>query len=245
MGDPVIRELFRLIESDTELQSYLRMSNVMAVNRMLYNDHGPVHAKIVAGSALEIFDILSRTVEPSSVVDGVCDYMGAKIIVLCGAYMHDLGNAVHRIGHEASSVVLASPILDRLLGNVYPEDLGLVYRVKSEILSAIYCSDYDVDCLSVEAGVVTVSDGTDMAEGRSRKPYLGGKNDIHSVSALAIKRVDIEKGDTKPVSIKVYMENPAGIFQVEEVIGRKLETSGIQEHVEVTAIMEGKEIKTV
>jgi metal-dependent HD superfamily phosphatase/phosphodiesterase len=35
------------------------MSNVMAVERLKYNDHGPVHAKISSGAALEIFDLPS------------------------------------------------------------------------------------------------------------------------------------------------------------------------------------------
>ncbi|MCW4049856.1 MAG: phosphohydrolase [Candidatus Bathyarchaeota archaeon] len=239
-----VSEIFRLLENDSEVQSYLRMANIMAVKRLGYNDHGPVHAKIVSGSALEILSRVTQVVEPSSVTNGVCDHEGAKIIVLCGAYLHDIGNAIHRVNHEANSVVLASPILDRVLGQVY-RDINIMYRIKSEILHALYASDDIVKCLSVEAGVVTVADGTDMAGGRSRAPYQGGKNDIHSISALAIKRVDIEQGDTKPVDIKVHMENPAGIFQIEEVMGKKMKTSGLIDLIDVTAIMNGRQVKTL
>ena len=90
-----------------------------------------------------------------------------------------------------------------------------------------------------------IADGTDMAEGRSRVPYLSGKYDIHSLSAQAIKRVEIVEGDEKPVSIQVHMENPAGVFQIEEVMGRKIRSSGIPELVEVIATMNGKKIKTL
>lgn len=245
LNEPMVRELFRLLEYDPEVQSYLRMGNIMAVKRLNYNDHGPVHAKIIAGSALEIFKLISSSAEPSSVTNGVCDYTGAKLIVLCGAYLHDLGNAVHRLNHELNALVLAAPILDRLVGRIYPEDPDLVFRLKSEILHAVYSSADEVQCLSVEAGVVTVADGTDMAGGRSREPYQGGKNDIHSISALAINKVDIEKGENKPVSIKVYMDNPSGVFQIEEVMGKKLATSGVGDLVEVIAIMNGQEIKTL
>jgi hypothetical protein len=245
LNDPIIRELFRLLEDDLEIRSYLRMGNIMAVGRLNYNDHGPVHAKIISGSALELFRLVSSAVEPSSVAHRVCDYMGAKMIVLCGAYLHDLGNAIHRKNHESNAIILASPILERILGRVYPEDPELVFRLKSEILHAIYSSNEDVRCLSVEAGIVTVADGTDIASGRSREPYKGGKNDIHSISALAINRVDIKEGEEKPVSIKVYMDNPAGVFQIEEVMGKKLATSGISDLVEVVAIMDNKEIKTL
>ena len=41
------------------------------------------------------------------------------------------------------------------------------------------------------------------------------------------------------------MDNPAGIFQIEEVIGKKIMSSGIGELVEVTASMNGEEIKTL
>ncbi|MCK4318512.1 HD domain-containing protein [Candidatus Bathyarchaeota archaeon] len=243
LEEPAVLETFRLLENDGEVQSYLRMANVMAVKRLMYNDHGPVHARIVAGSALEIFRLMSEAVEPSCVANGVGDYENAKIIVLCGAYLHDIGNAIHRDRHEQNGLVLAAPILERVLGRVYPYDAELVYRLKSEALHTIYASDDKVPCLSVEAGVVTVADGTDLAEGRSREPYKGGKNDIHSVSALAIKRVNIGKGEQKPVKILVEMANPAGIFQIQEVLGKKLESSGLKDLVEVSAVMGGEEVK--
>jgi len=245
LEEPAALETFRLLENDGEVQSYLRMANVMAVKRLNYNDHGPVHARIVAGSALEIFRLASEAVEPSCVANGIGDYENAKIIVLCGAYLHDVGNAIHRDRHEQNGLVLAAPILERVLGRVYPYDSELVYRLKSEALHTIYASDDKVPCLSVEAGVVTVADGTDLAEGRSREPYRGGKNDIHSVSALAIKRVNIGKGEQKPVKIQVEMANPAGIFQIQEVLGRKLKSSGLEDLVEVSAIMDGEEVKTL
>ncbi len=243
LEEPAVLETFRLLENDGEVQSYLRMANVMAVKRLMYNDHGPVHARIVAGSALEIFRLVSEAVEPSCVANGVGDYENAKIIVLCGAYLHDIGNAIHRDRHEQNGLVLAAPILERVLSRVYPYDAKLVYRLKSEALHTIYASDDKVPCLSVEAGVVTVADGTDLAEGRSREPYKGGKNDIHSVSALAIKRVNIGKGEQKPVKILVEMANPAGIFQIQEVLGKKLESSGLKDLVEVSAVMGGEEVK--
>jgi metal-dependent HD superfamily phosphatase/phosphodiesterase len=221
------------------------MANVMAVKRLVYNDHGPVHARITAGSALEILRLASEEVDPSCVTNGVGDYENAKIIVLCGAYLHDVGNAIHRDRHEQNGLILAAPILERVLDRVYPHDTELVYRLKSETLHAIYASDDKVPCLSVEAGIVTVADGTDLAEGRSREPYRGGKNNIHSVSALAIKRVNIGKGDLKPVKIQVEMANPAGIFQVQEVLGRKLTSSRLEDLVEISTVMDGEEVKTL
>jgi len=241
----LLSEAFRFLEHDIETQSYLRMANIMAVKRLGYNDHGPVHAKIIAGSALEIFSLLTDSVEPSSVMNGVCDYDDAKLIVMLGAYLHDVGNSIHRVDHEKTGTLLAGNLLDRLLLDLYDGDPGLAYRVKSEVLHTVYSSNDSVPCLSVEAGVVTVADGTDMAEGRSRVPYLSGKNDIHAISAQAISKVNIVRGDVKPISIQVFMDNPAGIFQIEEVIGKKIRSSGIGELVEVIASMDGREIKTL
>jgi metal-dependent HD superfamily phosphatase/phosphodiesterase len=240
-----VSEAFSFLENDVEAQSYLKMANIMAVKRLGYNDHGQVHAKIIAGSALEIFSLLTDAVEPSSVMNGICDYEDARLIVLLGAYLHDIGNAIHRIDHEKTGALLASNLLDRILLDLYNDDPGLAYRVKSEVLHALYSSDNSIPCLSVEAGVVTVADGTDMAGGRSRVPFLSGKNDIHAISAQAINKVTIIKGDMKPVSIQVFMDNPAGIFQIEEVIGKKIRSSGIGELVEVIASMNGEEIKTL
>jgi len=241
---PSLQMIFNLLENDVETRIFLQMANVMAVNRLKYNDHGPVHSRITSGSALEIFDILSRRFTPTTVKDGVCSLEDAKVIVLCGAYLHDIGNAVHRDEHHIHGCSIAEPILDRILSKVYPDEKELALRLRSEILHCIFSHDEDVDCLSMEAGCVKVADGTDMAEGRARIPYKMGV-DIHSLSALAIRRVEIVEGKSRPVRILVNMDNPAGVFQIEEVLGRKISSSGICDWVEVVALEKGREIKTI
>jgi metal-dependent HD superfamily phosphatase/phosphodiesterase len=119
----------------------------------------------------------------------------------------------------------------------------LVVRLKSEILHSIYSHEEEAVCLSVEAGAAKVADGCDMARGRARIPYRTGKVDIHSLSALSITRVEIEKGRNKPVQILVNMKNPAGVFQIEEVLEKKLDTLGIQELVDVITLENGVEIR--
>ncbi len=242
---PKLRAAFNLLEGDVEVQTYLQMANVMAVKRLKYNDHGPVHSRITSGSALEIFKILSRRFTPTTVRDGICDIEEAEIIVLFGAYLHDIGNAVHRVDHHIHGYNLAGPILDRLLSRIYPSDEELVLRLKAEILHCIFSHDEDVECLTMEAGSVKVADGTDMAEGRARIPYRIGGVDIHSLSALSIRKVEIEEGEEVPVRILVNMDNPAGVFQVEHVLERKIATSGIRRWLEVVALERGREIKTI
>jgi len=221
----------------------LKLLIVMAVERLKYNDHGPVHSKIAAGSSLEIFNLLIQEVTPTTVKNKVCSLDDAKVVVLCGSYLHDLGNSIHRLNHHFHSCIIANPILDRLLKKVYPEDPALAVRLKSEILHTIFSHEDEVDCLSVEAGAAKIADGTDMARGRTRIPYRTGKVDIHSLSALSITKVEIEKGKRKPVQILVNMNNPAGVFQIEEVLEKKLKTSGIQDLVDVIALEKGVQIR--
>ena len=243
LGEPRVKRVFHLLENDAEVQGCLHMSNVMTVNRLRYNDHGVVHSRITAGSALEIFDRLTRKVERNTVQSGI-SMVDARIIVLLGAYLHDIGNSVHRVDHHLHGCNIARPILNRLLAEVIPDE-ELALKMRHEVLHSIFAHEYDAQCLTLEAGSITVGDGTDMAEGRARVPYNAGKVDIHALSALSIKKVEIEQGNAKPVRILVHMDNPSGVFQVDEVLGRKILTSGIAQYLEVVALMDGEEIKTL
>jgi len=228
------------VTKDVEIQELLRMSNVNAVMRLLYNDHGPVHAAIVAGASLEILDLLLEYgVTPSSVAQGVVsDLDYAKLIVLLGAYLHDIGNAVHRHSHEIIGAQISYFILSRILPEILPDqDARLIYRVRSEVMNVIYTTAMDVQALTIEASIVKVADGTDMAEGRARIPYSRGKMDMHALSALSIKSVEIEPGGARPVRIKVTMSSYAGYFQLEQVLLPKIKTSLIGDYIEILPVL--------
>ncbi len=65
-----------------------------------------------------------------------------------------------------------------------------------------------------------------MEAGRSRLAYKRDKVDIHAVSALAIERVEIREGDEEqPILIEIWMKHPAGIFQVDEILTKKVRSS--------------------
>ncbi|TDA35608.1 phosphohydrolase [Candidatus Nezhaarchaeota archaeon WYZ-LMO8] len=242
---PKIAKFFEMLEDNYEVQSLLRMANTMAVTRLFYNDHGVVHSRIVSGSALEILDILmERGIKPTIVKDGEGDVEDSKIVTVGGAYLHDIGNAVHRDEHHLHGVYVSDRILRKLLLKLYTDDKHKAIIVKQEILHAIFSHDENVVPLTIEAGVVKVADGTDMAEGRARIPYKLGKSDIHGFSALAIKRVEIDRGEDRPVKIIVDMDNEAGIFQVEQVLGAKIKSSGIAHLIEVQALRRGEQLKT-
>ncbi len=247
---PLLSRAIQVLDEDEEVQELLRLANIFAVHRLRYNDHGPTHAKIAAGAALEIFNLLlEANIMPTCLKDGTCtDVEEAKLIVLLGAYLHDIGNSVHRDRHEYTGALMAKDILDRILPKILPEkgrySRRIHYNIRQEVMHAIYCTETDVECLTVEAGSVKIGDGLDMAEGRARVPYRLGKVDIHAVSALSIKRVEISKGIDRPVRITVHMDEWAGIFQVEKVLLPKILKSGICNYIELVAISRGKEVLT-
>lgn len=246
-GHSLLERALRMLEKSRGVQAYLTMANVMAVQRLLYNDHGPVHSRIVAGAALEMLEILLNDgFVPSVVKDNVGDEEDARLVVMMGAYLHDIGNAVHRSYHHVSGVALASRFLPRILKKLY-QDTFKAYRITAEILHCILSHDEDVRALSMEAGITKVADGVDMAEGRARMPYRQGKYDIHALSALAIRRVEVTRGEPKktPIRIIVDMDNEAGIFQVEEVLGKKIKTSSIAHLVEVEALKRGEPFRVL
>jgi len=81
-----------------------------------------------------------------------------------------------------------------------------------------------------------------MEEGRGRIPYERGRIDIHSASAMAINNVHICKGE-KPLRIEVTLTDNAGIFQVQEILGKKLLTTGLRDFVEIYLKKDGKNKK--
>jgi metal-dependent HD superfamily phosphatase/phosphodiesterase len=157
----------------------------------------------------------------------------AEVIVAAGAMLHDTGMSIHRADHEAYSLFLAADKLPRLLDGIYDEPEKSV--VAAEIQHAIIGHRSKGAPLTIEAGVVRVADALDMAAGRSRVPFEAGQKNIHALSAAAIDGVSILAGNDKPVRVEIAMNNSAGIFQIDELLGNKLKGSGIEQYVEVAA----------
>jgi hypothetical protein len=168
----------------------------------------------------------------------------AEVVVVLASIMHDLGMSFIRDNHTLFSIPLAISILRRCLPLVYTTEESTI--VMSEIIHAIISHHAPNMPLTVEAGVVKIADALDMEKGRARVPYEAGSMNIHSVSAIAIEKVRIESGTVRPIAIHIEMSNPAGIFQVDELLGAKIEGSGIERYVHVEAhIKEGEETRIV
>ncbi|MFO7918932.1 MAG: HD domain-containing protein [Anaerolineae bacterium] len=227
------------INADTSLFQLYTCANINAVDRAGLNDHGEVHIRIVANAALRILRLLVEAgVEPNVVTDHELTEEDAEVIVVLGACLHDIGIAVHRDNHEQHSLILAHPKAQEFLSEIYQEPVLTI--MVAETLHAIIAHHWNTPCLTLEAGAVKVADALDMTEGRSRIPFEAGEINIHSVSALAVEEVSIEAGKERPVRISIRLRNSAGIFQIDELLKRKLHNSTLTPYVEVTARIEGE-----
>lgn len=235
----MLRQVVERINQDEELLQLWRCANINSVDRMNYPDHGLVHIKIVANMALKLIRMLAgANVEMSVTADYGLEADDAEVIVVLAACLHDLGISVHRDNHEMYSIGLADLKAKELLDGLY--DIPQRTIMVSEILHAISAHHWEQTCLTMEAGIVKVADALDMTRGRSRIPFEAGVTNIHSVSAAAVDRVRIAQGVQKPVRVEIIMSNSAGIFQVDELLKRKLSNSTIAPYVEVVAHIEGK-----
>ena len=243
-GNKKLTALMEKINGDAELQQLWEAANINAVRRLGMSDHGPVHIQIVANACVKILRLLVEAdVKPSVVSEHGLTNDDAEVIVVLAASLHDIGMSVHRDNHETISLMLGYPKARQLLSDLYeePELTTLV----SEVLHAVIAHRWDVQPLSLEAGVLKVADALDMTEGRSRIPFESGAVNIHSVSAQAVEEVKIQKGQDLPVRLDILLNNSAGIFQVDELLKRKLANSTLAPYVEVVAHLETEEERRI
>ncbi len=240
--NPKLVELMARVNRDRELITLWRCANVNSVDRMGRSDHGRVHVQIVANVALKLLRALQEAGVQASIVRnyelGADD---AEVVVFLAAVLHDVGIAVHRAEHEHHSLFVAAPKAKELLDGLYDVEQRTI--VWAEAMHAIISHNRDVPCLTVEAGVVKVADALDMSKGRSRIPFENGQVNIHSLSAAAIERVTIGRGDERPIRIAVAMNDSAGIFQIDELLKGKLATSGLGAYVEVVGTVDPAQAK--
>jgi metal-dependent HD superfamily phosphatase/phosphodiesterase len=236
----LLEKTLAVVNEDVEIKTLWRINNINAIDRLGMTDHGPVHFQIVANIALRLARILEKNQVTMSITRNFelsTDY--AELVILLASLFHDLGMSISREGHEEYSLFLANSLLHRILDFLPVEERTIVI---SETLHAIIAHRSGGTPYTIEAGIVRVADALDMSEGRSRIPYQAGKLDIHSISAAAIDRIEILEGSEKPIQINIWMNNNAGIFQVDELLRRKLVGSGIEKYVVVSAyLVEGDE----
>lgn len=237
-----------MLLQDKEIQALQDYGNTVAIKRLGYNDHGPVHMRKVMLNAVTMMGLLHAAgIKTSLESEEVGTYEDSMIAVILASFLHDLGMTVSRQDHEEHSAVLAMPIFDRMLKQLYPRDFTHQVVVRSLAIEGIVGHMAARKVHSVEAGVVLVADGCDMERGRARIPMMMNTEskvgDIHKYSATSIERVSIEKGEVRPIRITIRMSSDVGFYQVEEVLIPKINWSPIKPHLELRAGVTGQEEK--
>jgi uncharacterized protein len=238
--------LLERLLSDKEINLYHSYANVVSIRRLGYNDHGPVHARITTYNALKILRLLHEGgIETSLETESVSNYEQSQVAVALGCFLHDTGMGVTRDHHEWHSINLIDPIIVRYLDWLYPSDMAARIVVRSMVHEIIVGHMAHIRIHSIEAGTVLVADGTDMTKGRSLIPFNlqldPTVGDMHRYSANTISRVEIVKGENKPVRISIQMDNATGLFQIEEVLMAKVKASPIMKHLEIEAKIDDQE----
>jgi len=232
-GDSII--LSRVLEfllNDAEVNALLNKCNDNMIGRMGYTDHGRVHSKIVALNALRLLSLLK--IKPTIIAERDGLFEDSRIAVLISAWLHDTGCSITRDNHELLGVVIAQPLITNVLERIYDSEAKIV-KMMTYIEQGILCHMGNYKATSVEASIVCVADGTDITKGRARLSYMMGDRDIHDFSAMSIQKVEIKKG----VKIHVYMNSPAGIFQVEETLLKKLKSTNLKDYIKIVAHIKG------
>lgn len=238
---PKAFEIFQATVNNNQWRKLTEMANVVAVGRWRYNDHGPVHSKIVTRNSIKIAEILrNKGIKMSYEIEKKGRFEDSLAILILSSMFHDVGNCITREFHEIFSVILSRNIIRDILENFY--DIKEIIEMESYIFEGIAGHMGRFKPTSLEGRIVAIADGLDMEEGRARIPYKLGKPDIHKFSALAIEKVRILSGSRKPLKIEIHMSESAGTFQIEEVLMPKIKGTEFEDYIEIYAIIRGKEV---
>lgn len=240
-NNKLLKKALDKVNANKELFTLWRVTNVNAIDRMKFSDHGPIHVQIVANIALRLARILhNNKIKTSIEMDYKLSYQHAEVVVFLASLLHDVGMSISRKQHEEFSLILANDLLKDLLDFMPTEERTII---KSEILHSIIAHRKGGDAQTIEAGIVRIADALDMSEGRIRYAYekMGEKN-IHAVSAAAINGVDINEGkkDTGIIQIVIRMNNSAGLFQIDDLMAGKIKGTGLENYITVKAYIDGE-----
>lgn len=242
LGDnKILEEVVNRINNNNEIKALWKIINVNAIDRLGMSDHGPTHFQIVANYGVKIARILAKNgVKMSVAHDFGLSNHEAEVIIFLACIMHDLGMSIHRQGHEEYSLFIARDMLKEILSFLPTEERVVV---TAEVLHAIISHRANGKPSTIEAGITRLADALDMGKGRARISYKRGEINIYSVSDNAIDRVEVIEGADRPINIKIIMNNPAGIFQVDDLMKEKINGSKLEKYVEVSAYLleEGQE----
>jgi len=241
-------EAVEILTADREIKELQEYANHVSIQRLKYNDHGPVHMRKVALNALIMVKILHDKGKKFAMEK---EHLGkledVQLVVFAAAFLHDIGMGIGREGHEVNSTILAESIIKKMLQSIYPEKLDKQVAARCLIMECVLGHMATREVHTSEAGVVLIADGCDMEQGRARIPMriqsTPEVGDIHQYSADSILKVDIKPGKEKPIAIHITMNASVGFFQVEEVLFPKINMSPVKKHLELYAGVKDRKTK--
>lgn len=241
-------KLAKLLVTDPEIEAIQDFANSVSIKRLNYNDHGPVHMRQVAYNSILMLSLLKDAgIKGSLETEDAGTYDDSVCAVMLSSFLHDLGMSVSRTDHELTGIIIARPIMHRILKEIFPNDLGRQIAILSVATEGMLGHMANRRVNSIEAGLLLVADGCDMEKGRARIPMsittAPKTGDIHKYSANSIEKVSIQKGQGKPIMVDVDMSSDVGFFQIEEVLLPKIAMSPAKQYVEVFAGVVGQSKK--
>ncbi len=167
----------------------------------------------------------------------------ASVVVL-GALLHDVGNSVARAGHQQWGLTVAKPILEEVLSSAY-KSAEAREKMLLNIMETILTHDESMYASAMEASCVKIADGMDCESGRSRLPWKGHNADNrYGKSAMSIYYMHLGP-DTPDRRLPIWAEmgDATGLFQIEQVLEKKIKSSALDGRVVVEAFVGGKRIR--
>lgn len=244
-GYPRAYALSQKLIADPAYLASCEAANARLVNRLGYSDHGLTHALIVAVNAMKLYQAgIEMGWEPSFGGVNKKDREDSVSCLLLGALMHDVGNGVGRVGHQRWGIVVAQPILDRVLASSY-RSLSDRQKMMLNIMEIILTHDESEYASALEACLVKIADGMDCEGGRSRSAFAAkNTDDRFSRSSEAIDFVHLAPVEkNQPLTIWMEMSDAFGCFQIEQVLMKKIDASTLKGKMVVEAFVGGKRIK--
>ena len=132
-------EVAEYIFNDEEIQAIQDYANVVSIKRLGFNDHGPVHMCMSALNAITMFNLLlAANIKFNLEKEEIGSAEDSKIAVLIASLLHDLGMTITREKHEFMSVILAIPIITRILEQFYHSNIRKKVVLRSLIVEGIF-----------------------------------------------------------------------------------------------------------
>ena len=93
-------EVVQILETDIEIQTLWYMANRTS-RRAAVNDRGPVHVRTSMHHRDRLLRLLIEAgVQPNTITDHGMSEDDARVVVLLGVALHDVGMSIHRDRHE-------------------------------------------------------------------------------------------------------------------------------------------------